>query len=278
MIANHEINLVDVHSVQSIDLVHVRYGTSIDDREFTALITATAIDCYIHDETKKLIRGDRTAETFQEFWTFQFIRNGWYLREIEQTKESDIMHEPNDVSGLPGDASVDAPPPLPEADSSVGRMSRLLDSLGQTDRLWRRSAIVTAARNIYTNVCLTRESSSTLDVKTSEVTLRFADHLREELRQRERDGVRIEFRNFCVRKIQVVLVTPADKGKPAQFTARITAHALKIERRGEEFVSEDPYLRAFTDCCVFTREDGIWKLDNVLPTIGFNEELFTSQQ
>jgi hypothetical protein len=44
MIGNHEINLISNLNVEHVDIVNVRYPQKENDREFTALITATARD------------------------------------------------------------------------------------------------------------------------------------------------------------------------------------------------------------------------------------------
>ena len=79
MIANHEINRIENLKVESIDLVNVRYTEKPDQREFTALITASAMDYYVDDKTGKFLRGDKAPARFQEFWTFHRVGNQWLL-------------------------------------------------------------------------------------------------------------------------------------------------------------------------------------------------------
>ena len=88
MVRNHEINVIDDLRVDRIDLVNVRYTFKEEQREFTALITATACDYYLDDRTRQRLRGDTGPVQFQEFWTFQFHNKTWLLREVEQTRES----------------------------------------------------------------------------------------------------------------------------------------------------------------------------------------------
>ena len=89
MIRNHEINRIEDLKVETVDLVNVRYTEKPNQREFTALVSASARDYYVHDATGKFIRGDSSAARFQEFWTFQHIDGRWLLREVEQSGESD---------------------------------------------------------------------------------------------------------------------------------------------------------------------------------------------
>src|SRR5207249_1002581 len=83
--------------VDSIDIVSIRYADKPEQREFTALVTATARDYYVDDRTNEFLRGDREPAEFQEFWTFHHHGDAWLLREIEQTKESDALTHENFV-------------------------------------------------------------------------------------------------------------------------------------------------------------------------------------
>jgi len=71
---NHEIKQDRRLTVDAVDLVNVRYTLNKDDREFTALITATTTDYYVDDRTNERLRGDQSPAQFQEFWTFSTFR------------------------------------------------------------------------------------------------------------------------------------------------------------------------------------------------------------
>ena len=75
--------------------MNVRYTFKEEQREFTALITATACDYYLDDRTRQRLRGDTVPAQFQEFWTFQFHNKTWLLREVEQTRESEALKAEN---------------------------------------------------------------------------------------------------------------------------------------------------------------------------------------
>ena len=132
--------------VERIDLVNVRYTDKADQREFTALITATARDYYVDDRTDKFLRGDQSPAQFQEFWTFQ-LRGQWLLREIEQARESDVLKDENFVEMFTDDAfrSYGEPPRTArrrlvgkEEAKKANRIERILNFLAQTDKLWDR--------------------------------------------------------------------------------------------------------------------------------------------
>ncbi len=92
---NREINRIENLQVQKVDLVNVRYTEKPNQREFTALISASARDYYVEEATGKFIRGDKAAARFQEFWTFQRLDQRWLLREVEQAGESDYLKDEN---------------------------------------------------------------------------------------------------------------------------------------------------------------------------------------
>jgi hypothetical protein len=97
---NHEINRIEDLKVEKVDIVNVRYTEKSDQREFSALITASARDYYVDDRSHKYLRGDKSSARFQEFWTFHRSGDHWLLREIEQAGESDLLKGENFVEML----------------------------------------------------------------------------------------------------------------------------------------------------------------------------------
>ena len=94
---SHEINRIENLAVEQVAIVHVRYTKRPDRREFTALITATARDYYVDARDNSFIRGDAAPARFQEFWTFQRHGDRWLLRDVEQSRDSDLLDEENVV-------------------------------------------------------------------------------------------------------------------------------------------------------------------------------------
>ena len=70
MVRQHEINVIGDLRVDRIDFVNVRYTFKEEQREFTALITATACDYYIDDRTRLRLRGDTAPAQFQDSGRF----------------------------------------------------------------------------------------------------------------------------------------------------------------------------------------------------------------
>ena len=278
MIRNHEINRIKNLKVEKVDLVNVRYTDKPNQREFTALISASALDYYEHDTTGKFIRGDTSAARFQEFWTFQHLDGKWLLREVEQSGESDYLKDENfvetltdqNVQGIYAEAAGkegDAGPWIEkEVETKATRIERMLNFLAQTDKLWDRQQMQERARAIFLRVYLARESRDLAQVPTADLFPEVAENLRDQIRQWQLDDLAAEYRNLCVRKVEIVLVRNyADQAKD-EFTVRISAHAQKIVRKGGRTQSEDRYVTPFEDFYTFGRLDNQWKLKEVLPT------------
>ena len=167
---NHEINRIDDLKVEKVDIVNVRYTEKSDQREFSALITASARDYYVDDRDQKYLRGDKSPARFQEFWTFQRSGDRWLLREIEQAGESDLLKDENFVEMLTdqtlqgiygGSAGKEgkAGPWLEKGtEEKATRIDRMLNFLVQTDKLWNRQQMIERARQVFLNVFLARES------------------------------------------------------------------------------------------------------------------------
>ncbi len=146
---NKEINIIKDLKINAINLVNVRYTHKPEDREFTALITVTAKNYYVHDQTKKWLRGDRSPGKHQEFWTFEYVpkRNRFVLREIEQPSASDILADENffepftkdgvrQVYDDEADQKGESGPWLKKkAETKENKIDDLLNFLVQTDKL-----------------------------------------------------------------------------------------------------------------------------------------------
>lgn len=277
MARNHEINKLDGLQVKQIDLVNVRYTEKPDLREFTALITASVRDYYIDDRTNAVLRGDAQPARFQEFWTFQRAGEHWMLREIEQAGESDILKDENfveiltdrTVKGIYQDTAKKegaAGPWLEKGiEKKASRIDRLLNFLVQTDKIWNRQLMLERARKIFLDVYLAREQGSLAQMPEAELFPEIAENLKKTLMQWEMEGTKVEYRNICVRKAELILIRNyADPAKD-EFTVRISAHAQKIFRKGNLIMSQQQYVTPFEEYWTFGRQDNLWKLKEVLP-------------
>jgi predicted lipid-binding transport protein (Tim44 family) len=274
---NHEINRIESLKVEHIDLVNVRYTEKPDQREFIALITASAQDYYVDDRTQEFLRGDKAPARFQEFWTFHRLGDQWLLREIEQAGESDMLKEENFVEMLTDDTlrgiygevagkKGEAGPWLEkETEKKATRIERMLSFLVQTDKLWNRSQMLERARQVFLSVYLARESGDPGRVPVADLFPQIAESLRLQIRQWQGQGLKVEYRNLCVRKAELILVRNfADRAKD-EFTVRISAHAQRIIHKGDQIRSEQQDVTPFEEYWTFGRLDEQWKLKEVLP-------------
>ena len=279
LVRNHEINRIHDLKVERVDIVNVRYTEKSDQREFTALLTASARDFYVDDRTGKFLRGDEESARFQEFWTFHRSGDEWLLREIEQAGESDILKDENfaemltdqtvqgiyeEKAGKEGEAG----PWLEKgAEEKAARIDRLLNFLVQTDKLWNRQQMLERARQVFLNVFLAQESGDPVQTPEADLFRNVAENLRRQMRQRQMDGMTMEYRNICVRKAELILVKNFTDPAKDEYTVRISAHAQKVVRKGRQILSEQPYVTPFEEYWTFGRLDDVWKLKEVLPPV-----------
>ncbi len=288
MIANHEIDRIEDLKVEYVDLVNVRYTEKPDQREFTALITASARDYYVDDKTGKFLRGDKAPARFQEFWTFHRVGDGWLLREVEQAGESDVLKDENfvemltddTVKGVYGEVAKkkgDAGPWLEkETEEKATRIERLLNFLVQTDKLWNRNQMLERAREVFMKVYLARESGDPDRLPATDLFPQVTDHLRLQIQQWKKGGRRVEYRNLCVRKAELLLVRNFADNSKDEYTVRISAHAQRIFYEGDKVRDQQEYVTPFEEYWTFGRLDHQWKLKEVLPP-GAGKKIITRE-
>ena len=274
---NHEINIIGQLRVERVQIINVRYPQAENQREFTALITATARDYYVDDRTQAFLRGDDTPAQFQEFWTFQRQNGKWLLREIEQTRESDKLKEDNffepftdkGVEQVYGEAAkgVGAAGPWLEksVETKATRIDRLLNFLVQTDKLWDRTAMLERSRQVFLRVMLAQEAGDVTQVSEDDLFPSVVLDLRQEISRRRQAGTTIEFRNLCVRKVELVLIRNFHDNTQDEFTVRISAHAQRIVRGHATVISQEDDVTPFEEYWTLGRQGGQWKVKEVLP-------------
>jgi predicted lipid-binding transport protein (Tim44 family) len=153
------------------------------------------------------------------------------------------------------------------------RIERLLNFLVQTDKLWDRQVMLERSRAVFLNVLLAREAGDTGKVSDGELFPATADALRGEIVQRQQHGASIEYRNLCVRKVELVHVNNQTDAAQDEFTVRISAHAQRIIQKSGVEVGRDEDVTPFTQFWTFGRHDGEWKLKEVLPEANGEEML-----
>ena len=86
------------------------------------------------------------------------------------------------------------------------RIDRMLNFLVRTDKLWDRQQMLSRARHVFLNVYLARESGDPAQVPDADLFRAVAEDLRGQIRQWQMEGTRVEYRNLCVRKAELILV------------------------------------------------------------------------
>ena len=76
---------------------------------------------------------------------------------------------------------------------------------------------------------------------------------------------RVEIRNLCVRKVELILVRNFTDNTKDEFTVRISAHAQKIARRANAADRQDEYVTPFMEFWTFGRLDNQWKFKEFYP-------------
>ena len=277
MRANHEINMLEGLMVENVDPVHVSWTDDPYRREVTVLVTARARDWYKDDRSGEFLRGDKEPATFQEFWTFQYRDSGWLLLEIEQTKESDRLRKEDFVEsftdlqmeqvmgGPTGETGPEGPWRGKEAERKAGKIERLLNFLVRTDRLWDREGMLATARQGFTDLFLSTEAGGLSAEASARMFPDAAKDFQNALERQRGQGLSVEYRNFCVRKTDLVLVRNFADNSKDEYLARVYAHAQRIVKRRGEVVHKDEDVVPFDEYITFGRLDGQWKLKEVMP-------------
>jgi predicted lipid-binding transport protein (Tim44 family) len=274
---NHEINVMEGLKVDFVEIVRIRYYDKKEKREFTALIQASMKDWYMDDRSNEFIRGDDEPAAFQEFWTFQYDGKNWILRQIEQTKESDALTErnfvemftPEQMRQIYGEAeSKDSGPVGPWVETDIktrdDRIHRHLNFLIQTDKIWDENEMKEIVRNIFIAYHVAREAGELGNIKNF-LSAGVFESLQETVDMWKSKGDSIEFRNLCVRRVDIVLLRNFSDNTKDEFTARITAHAQKVIKQNGNIVKQDEYVTPFEQYWTFGRKDNKWLLKEILP-------------
>lgn len=275
---NHEINRLESLRVEQIDLVHLNYTDKPEGRAFTALITAWLRDTYVDDRTGEFLRGDDFPARFQEFWTFQYWEGEWRLREIEQSRESDYLKIENffesftetgrdQVYGETAGQAGPVGPSLPaEVQTKDANIDRLLNFLVVTDKIWDREAMLSTARRAFTGVLLAWQDGRPDAFMGLPATPELLAQFKATNTANTQNQWRIEYRNFCVRKVEIIHVNNRDDRNLDEYTVRLSAHAQRIATRAGAVIHADPYVTPWVEFWTFRRSDRRWLLSEVLPS------------
>ncbi len=121
------------------------------------------------------------------------------------------------------------------------------------------------AREVFMKVYLTKESGDADKVPGADLFPKVTEHLREQIYQWRKDGRRVEYRNLCVRKAELILVRNFADNSKDEYTVRISAHAQRIFYEGDKVRDQQDYVTPFEEYWTFGRLENQWKLKEVLP-------------
>ena len=144
------------------------------------------------------------------------------------------------------------------------RTERMLNFLVQTDKIWDRQAILETTRRVFLELMAARQSGDLAAASAVDLFPDVAARLVNEIKQFKTQGVSLEFRNLCVRKVELVLVRNfADKSRD-EFVARVPAHAQKVLLRHGRIASQDEDVVPFEQYLTMGRLENRWKLKEIL--------------
>lgn len=266
----HEIDIIDNIKVEFIKPVHIRL---LDNgyKEFTAVIEASATDYYIDDRTNEYIRGDRRAASFQEFWVFQYVDGRWLLRQIDQTKESDALTDNNFVEmftevqlktifGEDGENSgVTGPGIDKSAMLKDNKIHRHLNFLVNIDKSWNEDIMKETARALFVAFYTAKEKLDAASLK-DRMFKELYEKFEQENTRMKKDGLKVEYRNLCVRKADIVLLRNYADNTKDEFTVRIAAHAQKWVWKNGAIAGQDEYEIPFENYLTLGRKNTGWAL------------------
>ena len=144
------------------------------------------------------------------------------------------------------------------------RIERMLNFLVQTDKIWNRQTMLTTSRRVFLSLMTAWESGDPKDVPVADVFPELGDDLKSQMAANRAQGVAMEFRNLCVRKVELVLVRNLSDNRQDEFVARVRAHAQKVLRKNGEVVSQDEDVTPFEQFLSLRRLDNRWKLSEIL--------------
>ncbi len=286
----HEVNMMDDLKVLKIDFVHVRCPREKEGRSFTVLITASACDYTINEDSDPAASPGAEAAAFQEYWTFYQYNGNWALARIDQVGALDILGAPN-LPDKPENAQAFVQPGAAATGYSIetatGIMSAAADASGalavaavtlpeaayapppapEPDGTWNRQKMEIAATLAFESVYAAWGANDSSLLKGEFVSAEALARLNNIMEARKAEGFTFEFRSLFTRRAEVVLTSPAGKNdlKLDEFTARITATAVRAMLRNGKPLHRDEAPHPFTEYWVFGRQNDEWKLRDILP-------------
>lgn len=265
--SKRQINKLDGLKVLHIDFVHVRCPEQAEGRSFTALITASAADYLVDDLTNSRLGGDPEPATFQEFWTFYRLCDAWALSRIDKASDMVALNAPNLPSVPPRGAQAYAAPAAaqPGPAATAAAAAAPAEKKPVPSPAMDRQKMEIAATLAFESVYEAWGSNDPALLKPEFATAAALARLRAIMEERKAEGLSFKFGSFFTRRAEVVMGSRPAAGVTPEFTARITATALRAMLRNGRPLHTDASPQPFTEYWVFTRAGDDWKLSDILP-------------
>ena len=298
-------NMMEAVQVYHVDFVHVRRPEQKEGRAFTALITAAAKDYTIDESTGSLVSGSREPASFQEFWTFHQLNGAWALARIDQIGDLDFLNAPNlpaepekagafpraaagtfapaaagaALGAAAGDfagaaAAVPAAAGLDFAAAAAALQPPQQQPPREEEGAMNRQKMEIAATLAFESVYEAWASNDSSRLSADFVSAEALAKLKRVMEDRKAEGLTFQFASLFTRRAEVVLALPAAKSRLHldEFTARITATAVRAMLRNGKTLHRDAAPQPFTEYWVFGRQNKSWKLRDILPRMDQESE------
>lgn len=132
---------------------------------------------------------------------------------------------------------------------------------------WNRQKMEIAATLAFESVYEAWGSNDSSRLSPDFVSAEALAKLRRLMDERRAEGLSFEFKSLFARRAEVVLTRQAASGKLHldEFTARISATAVRALLRNGKPLRREESPEPFTEYWVFGRQDKTWKLRDILP-------------
>jgi hypothetical protein len=121
------------------------------------------------------------------------------------------------------------------------------------------------ARQTFLALKLAEEAGDPEKVPAEKLSPEIAQSLRQKLGEWQASRSRVEYRNLCVRKVELALVRNYRDNTADEFTVRVRAHAQKVVVRSEITYKRDADVTAFEEFLTFGRFENQWRLKEIVP-------------
>lgn len=300
-----EINMMDDLQVLATDFVHVRCPAEKEGRAFSVLITASARDYTVSERLHSELRPPepQTFQEFWTFnqlggsWALARIDQ---VGDLDFLNAPNLPDSPEAAASVPraerpaGDSAYQPPGAMAQSpadtEQSFERGADLLRSLAPAaataaaapqpaastpqppaehpagDR-WNRQKMEIAATLAFESVYEAWGANDSTRLNRDFVSGEALEKLKQVMRDRKAEGLSFEFKSLFTRRADVVLTSPAERSRLRldEFTARITATAVRAILRNGKVLKRDEAPEPFTEYWVFGRQLDSWKLRDILP-------------